>query len=71
MGTFLSLISGLVTPLFGLLIIKIMTEMQSASYQGDNVLEAIKMPILYIVFATLAIFLLKGISMIFFAKVGH
>ena len=71
MGTFLSLISGLVTPLFGLLIIKILSEMQSASHQEANVLEAIKMPILYIVFATLAIFLLKGLIMIFFAKVGH
>ena len=70
-GILVSLLSGMVTPLFGLFIGRTLYEMKFAAQESDDVLHAIKMLIIYIVLATLAILFLKSVSMIIFSKMGH
>jgi len=67
----MSISTGLVAPLFGLLMIKNLSTMMLASSNGEDVLDAIKWWIIYMLFAAFFIFIAKGLSVTLFSKVGH
>lgn len=71
LGTFMSLISGLVAPMFGLLIMKIIAAITLAQNNGENVIDAIWIWIVCMVIGSVLIFFGKGLSVTLFGKVGQ
>ena len=70
-GTLSSLVAGLVAPLFGFLIMKILSEMMFAQYAGENVLAATGDWTLMMVAAAILIMIAKASSVINFSGIGQ